>query len=142
MPVVHSKNALPTLGVLHLTIKFQVYSEPKDKYHIQEGNSYFNFDCRKNRKIMVNNAIYNAIKREFTGGSPVAYNIVILSYYYEYFFNHYEVIGKKNKKGETMLYERYTDIQTGKTKTYKEGLYVISDKSKNVGDYKPNMEEK
>jgi hypothetical protein len=135
MGMINNKNALPTIGMLSITINFNVI-EIQNKTFISDGNSAFVFNVRENRKKLLNNAIYNAVKREFPNRTVTPYNINILDYHYTYYLNDYKIIRENNK-----YYETYIDIETKRKKTFVKDLYTI--RETNIGEYKPhyNQEE-
>lgn len=138
MPMIQTKSALPSMGALYVTIRFSVI-EIKNKSFISDGNSSFVFNVRNSRKSLLNNAIYNAIKREFPNRTVAAYDIHILNYHYTYYLNDYEVITKQNKKKENRYFETYVDVETKKRKTYVKGRYEIKDNF--IDTYRGNTDD-
>ena len=134
MSMVTSKNALPEMGAMFLTISFKVF-EIKDRSFMHDGNSSFVMNVRANRKSLITKAIYNAVKREFPSRSVTPYDIIILDYHYTYYLTDYEI---RNVKGK--YYESYIDFKSKRRKKYLMDRYEI--KNNYVGDYKGNVEEK
>lgn len=134
MPIVKSKNALPTMGALYIVISFKTVETGKT--HISEGNSSFVYNVRANRKQLLSRAIYNAIRREFPNRTVTAYNITLIEQYYEYYLNEYKI--EKDKKTDK-LYESYKDFETGKTKKYVKDKYTI--KEVYIGEYKNSIQD-
>ena len=130
MVMVISKNALPEAGAMYVTISFKVF-EIKNKSFVSNGNSAFVMNVRNNRKLLLNKAIYNAIKIEFNARSVTAYDVIVLDYHYTYYLNNYEIKNEKNK-----YYETYTDFKTKKRKKYLANKYEL--KEAYVVDYSPD----
>lgn len=119
------QNALRTYGALYVTIGFKVM-EIKDKTFISDGQSQFTYNVQKNRKQMLSNAIYNAVKKEFPNRTVTPYDIHILQYHYTYFLNDYDVY--KNKD-DNKLHETYTDIKTGEKRDIERNKYELREKT-------------
>jgi hypothetical protein len=127
MPMVTSKNALPTAGAIYITIRFKVM-EIKNKSYVSDGNSKFVTNVRASKKYILNRAIWNAVKKEFPTRSVTPYDILILEYHYTYYLDNYQIVEKKNK-----YYERYRDKQKKRTKYYAVDKEIIKDAY--VGNY-------
>lgn len=125
--MVKSQNALPAAGALYVTISFKVV-EINNKTFVSDGNSSYTLNVRNNRKKLLKNAIYNAIRREFPARTVTAYDIDINDYYYQYYLNDYEEVRKKNK-----YYETYIDLETKRRKAYLKDRFIIKDK--NIVEY-------
>lgn len=130
MSDVKSKNALPTMGAIYVTISFSVY-EIQNKKFISDGNSQFVFNVREHRKEILKGAIYNAIKREFPNRTVTAYDIIILDYYYSYFVRNYKITSENDK-----VYESYVDEETRQSKKFLKNRYEL--KETYVGDFNTN----
>lgn len=115
MPRINNKNALPTAGKLHVEVSFNIVE--KKGHFVSEGSSKYYLNVRAHKNKMLNDAIYNAMKRRFPKQTVTPYNIVILSYNYIYYMNRYQVIEKDGK-----YYERFRE----KNRTR---YYVINDKN-------------
>jgi hypothetical protein len=133
MSVISSQNALPVPGALYVTISFQTI-EVGNKTFFSDGNTHFCKNVKANKNLLKNQAIYNAVKREFPNRTVTPYNIQILEYHYQYFLNNYEEYrDKKNGK----IYQKFTDFDTHKTKKYRVDLHTIKDKS--IIEFKPKF---
>lgn len=121
MTMVTSKNALPTIGALYITISFKVL-EVKNRSFISDGNSRYVNNVRKHRTELLKNAIYNAIKKEFPNRTVTAYDILIIEYHYTYYLNNYQIEEYDKKQ-----YETFRDVETNKKKKYVIDKYMIKD---------------
>jgi predicted subunit of tRNA(5-methylaminomethyl-2-thiouridylate) methyltransferase len=121
MGIVYSKNALNTIGSMYITITFKVVEE-KNKTFLSDGNSGFFFNVQKNRKRLLKNAIYNAIKRKFPNRTVTPYDILIIEYHYTYYIDNYQIVEDKKK-----YYEEFKDLQTNEIKRVEVDKYMLKD---------------
>jgi hypothetical protein len=136
MGIVYSKNALNTMGAMYITITFKIV-EIKGKTYLSDGNSGFFFNVQKNRKQMLKNAIYNAIKRQFPNRTVTPYDILIIEYHYTYYIDNYQIVEDKKKH-----YEEFTDIQTKEIKRVEVDKYILKDNFYlTIPDYNVNYEK-
>jgi len=117
MARIDSKNALPTYGRLFVDITFEIV-EQTGTFH-SDGTSKYYKNVLAHKKKMLDDAIYNAIKRKFAARTVTPFNIVILYYTYTYYIYKYEIIEKEGK-----MYEKFRDAENKRTK------YYIIDKKK------------
>jgi hypothetical protein len=114
---VDNKNALPAKGSLYVEFTFNVI-EKKGNFKSQ-GQSRFYNNVRENKNKMLNDAIYNGVKKVFPSGTVTSYNIIIIYYNYTYYIDKYQIVEKNNK-----YYERFRDKEKKRTR-----YYVINDKN-------------
>ena len=119
MSIVRSQNSLNSFGSLTVKIRFKVVEMPNREY-IQSGRTAFYYNVRKNKKVMLTNAMYNAVKTEFPSRTVTPYDITIISYYYTYYFDSYEIIKKEDRQ-----FESYSNTKTSSYNEDEVGKYEI-----------------
>jgi hypothetical protein len=116
--LVRSKNALPYPGSVYVKISFRIVEAPRKNHYISSGRSKFYNNIRSSKRTALNWAIIDAERKRFPQRTVTAYDITIISYYFEYLMYNYEIIEKDNK-----YYEKFRDKRNKRTK-----YYVINDK--------------
>lgn len=113
---INSKTPLPNYGRIYVDITFNII-EKKGTFH-EDGQSKYYKNVLAHKNKMLDDSIYNAVKKSFGNRTVTPYNIIILFYTYTYYIERYQIVEKKGK-----YYERFRDRKAKRTR-----YYVINDK--------------
>jgi hypothetical protein len=118
-----SKQILSAPGYISLFISFRLKEIKRKKAFYGPGKSKTTLNVKANKNKIVNHAIKDVVNRLFpppTSGSGnflyTPYDIIIMSYEIVYYASRYQIIEKKNKKGQSIYYERFRDTELKRTR--------------------------